>query len=313
MAISKNGTQRSVLSNTTWEKRMEIYQLNSFIAISETGSLTRAAKQNNISQSAMSSQIKALEDELGILLFTRQAKGMTLTPKGRELLKEARTVVQSSRKMKQKARDLQSTISGELNVGINTDPRFLQVSDISKRISREMPHLKISFIETQTFETCNFLLDEKIDVGFHYGRMEDSSIYSVALFFVAICAVLPIGMAKNNEHAGLEKIINLPWVWTRKECPFHAAFKRDLEKRNLELNQAADAVEENIVRELVKSGTGVALMRKDEAAELVREGAAIIWKGFELELPLGIACLEKRKTQSHISGFFEIMKEKYTI
>jgi len=79
---------------------MEIYQINSFIAISKTGNLTKAAKRMNISQSAMSSQIKSLEDDLSIKLFIRQSKGMILTREGEGLLKEAKRVVQASKQMK---------------------------------------------------------------------------------------------------------------------------------------------------------------------------------------------------------------------
>lgn len=290
---------------------MEIYQISSFIAVSETGNLTRAARMLNISPSAMSSQIKALEEELGVSLFARKAKGMFLTKKGKELLKEAKKVVLASKKMKQKAVDLQSKISGELNIGINTDPRFLQLSDITRRIFNIMPGVNLSFIESQTFETFKMLRDEKIDVGFHYGRIDDLSIYSVCLSSVVICVVLPMELAKDNESASFEKIVELPWVWTQHDCPFHVEFKKDLEKRNLQLNRVTDAVEENIVRELVKSGAGAALMRKDEALELVRQGSAIIWKGFKLKIPLGVACLEKRKTEKIISCFLEAIKIKY--
>jgi len=125
--------------------------------------------------------------------------------------------------------------------------------------------------------------------------------------------VLPINMAQGNGDAPLEKIASLPWVWTKYGCPFHVALRKELEKRSLQLNQVTDAVEENIVRELVKAGTGAALMRKDEALDLVRHGEAIIWSGLELEIPLGIACLEKRKTERIISTFFKIIKEKYRI
>lgn len=290
---------------------MEIYQLNSFIAIAETGNLTRAAKMMNISQSAMSSQIKALEEELGILLFTREAKGMFLTCNGEELLKEAKKVVLASEKMRQKSIDLQNRVSGELHIGINTDPGFLEISDITQRVNLTMPGVNLSFIESQTFETCNMLLDDRIDVGFHFGAIESESVWSVELVPVTICVVLPIEMAKENQDASLEQIAALPWVWTKHGCPFHVALKKDLEKRALKLNQVTDAVEENIVKELVKAGTGVALMRKNEALDLVRQGSAAIWKGFELVIPLGIACLEKRKTERIVSTFFKLITEKY--
>ena len=292
---------------------MEIYQLQSFIAVSETGNLTRAAKRMNISQSALSSQIKALEEELGVDLFIRQPKGMQLSKMGKELLFEAETIVRASLKMKQKALDLQTRISGILNIGINTDPRFLQVSDLSRRISERMPEVNLSFIESQTFETGQMLKDERIDVGFHYGRIPEDSIFSLTLSTVTVCVVIPTVMASHMKDADIEIIARLPWVWTRHGCPFHLEFLNRLKDKDLKLNQVTDAVEENIVKELVKSGTGVALMRKDEALELVREETAMIWKGFDMQMPLGISCLEKRKAEKIISGFLDVIKEKYKI
>jgi DNA-binding transcriptional LysR family regulator len=54
---------------------MEIYQLRAFLAVARHGHLTRAAEQMHISQSAVSKQIKALEDELGVVLFARTSSG----------------------------------------------------------------------------------------------------------------------------------------------------------------------------------------------------------------------------------------------
>ena len=72
---------------------MELYQLRSFLAVAELGHLTRAAERLHVSQPALSAQIKALEDELSVVLFERGAAGMTLTAAGRQLLPEAERVV----------------------------------------------------------------------------------------------------------------------------------------------------------------------------------------------------------------------------
>jgi DNA-binding transcriptional LysR family regulator len=65
---------------------MELYQLRSFAAVAELGHLTRASERLHISQPAVSAQIKALEDELGVALFERVSSGMVLTSAGRKLL-----------------------------------------------------------------------------------------------------------------------------------------------------------------------------------------------------------------------------------
>src|SRR6266550_1052227 len=68
---------------------MEIRHLRYFVAIAETGHLTRAAAQLGIQQPPLSQQIKALEDRLGTALFHRHPKGMALTDSGRLFLDEA--------------------------------------------------------------------------------------------------------------------------------------------------------------------------------------------------------------------------------
>lgn len=64
---------------------MELYQLKTFVAIAKEGSLTRAAERVFTSAPAVSAQLKALEDELGVKLFERTPRGMVPTQAGRSL------------------------------------------------------------------------------------------------------------------------------------------------------------------------------------------------------------------------------------
>ena len=85
---------------------MELYQLRSFAAVAELGHLTRAAERLHISQPAVSAQIKALEDELGVTLFERVSSGMVLTSAGRKLLPAAEKVLDAAQALRSRARTI---------------------------------------------------------------------------------------------------------------------------------------------------------------------------------------------------------------
>ena len=71
-------------------RKMELYQLRTFVAVAEARHLTRAAEKLHVSQPAVSAQIKALEDELELTLFDRTSSGMLLTAAGQRLLAACR-------------------------------------------------------------------------------------------------------------------------------------------------------------------------------------------------------------------------------
>src|SRR5687768_6022630 len=101
---------------------MELYQLRTFLTVAEEGNLTRAAEKLFTSQPAVSAQVKALEDELGMRLFERKSKGMQLTQAGKALCEQARRVVNAARDFKHSADGLRGAVSGELVVGLNNRP-----------------------------------------------------------------------------------------------------------------------------------------------------------------------------------------------
>lgn len=97
---------------------MELRQVKYFIKVAESGNFSEAARQLFISQSAISQQIKLLEEELNAQLFVRDHNRVTLTESGEQLYPLAKQVMSDVAECHSRIRDLQGLLCGELNVGL---------------------------------------------------------------------------------------------------------------------------------------------------------------------------------------------------
>src|SRR6187549_857314 len=96
---------------------MEIRQLEAFVAVAETGSFTGAGERVNLTQSTVSQQIKALEEELGDALFLRGGRSVRLTEAGERLMPRARLVLETLAEIAAEFRVYGRSPRGRLRVG----------------------------------------------------------------------------------------------------------------------------------------------------------------------------------------------------
>lgn len=99
---------------------MEIQQLRHFLAVAHLGSIGRAAEVLNLSQPGLSRSIRTLEEVLGLALFERNARGVSLTPHGRQLLTRAEVIVNEHDRALSEARSAGSLRTGDVRLGIHT-------------------------------------------------------------------------------------------------------------------------------------------------------------------------------------------------
>lgn len=287
---------------------MELYQLKSFLAIAREQNLTRAAETLNLSQSALSNQIKLLEEELGIRLFERTSRGMALTDHGQIILTHAREVLETAGQLQQRATALSRGISASVSIGLNTDPTFLKVSAINHRMSLLHSHTNITFQLCQTIDTPQKLKQGQIDLGFFYGQNQDPEIENVIIKHVRTCVVIPNSLNPDTKELDWHVIADLPWVWVDNNFPLFKVLQQTLQDYKTLPNQAVTAVDEQIVRELVAAGQGVAIMREDEARPLVSNGLASIWSRGWGEIPLCLGWLNSRREEKVIKDAKEVVK-----
>ena len=122
---------------------MEIYQLRAFVTVARIGHLTRAAEVLHLTQPAVSGQIKALEEELGIALFDRKPGRIVLTRTGERMLPEAEKVLEAAGALQAQARALQGEVSGTLVIGTVGDPDSLRLGSLLGGLVAALPLLEI--------------------------------------------------------------------------------------------------------------------------------------------------------------------------
>ncbi|WP_297950628.1 LysR family transcriptional regulator [uncultured Lactobacillus sp.] len=121
---------------------MELRVLNYFVATAQELNMTRAAEKLLVSQPALSRQIADLEDELGVKLFNRQPRHLTLTPAGQYLYEQAKEILTLTAKTKS---NLQSSavISGDLTIAAGESFAMQRIMNIVSNIIQDYPTVKI--------------------------------------------------------------------------------------------------------------------------------------------------------------------------
>lgn len=144
---------------------MEFHQLRYFVAAAEDLSITRAAKRLRVSQPALSRQIGALEEELGVALFDRVRKRIHLTDAGRFFLPKARQILCDAETGVQQVRERFGSSRRTIRLGFLTP--FLDdiVTPAIKALRREVPRIDVALFELTPRAQLDRLRDDELDLA----------------------------------------------------------------------------------------------------------------------------------------------------
>lgn len=131
-------------------RTLDLTALRSFLTVAETGGVTRAAVLLNLTQSAVSMQIRRLEDSLGLDLFSRAARRLVITPEGEQLLAYARRLIELNDEAM--ARLTGDAYEGEIRLGVPHDVVYPQIPAVLKRFAALYPRLRVSLVSSFTIE-----------------------------------------------------------------------------------------------------------------------------------------------------------------
>jgi DNA-binding transcriptional LysR family regulator len=146
---------------------MDIRQLRYFLAVADAGHITRAAQVLGLQQPPLSQQIRNLEETLGLALFKRHPKGVTLTDAGRELQAEAQQIVDRMELLSQRMQRHAAGRRGQLSVGFTSSAAAHAFTPSVLRACRsEYPEVELQISENNAAELIEALAQHRLHVGF---------------------------------------------------------------------------------------------------------------------------------------------------
>jgi DNA-binding transcriptional LysR family regulator len=143
-------------------RNLDLTALRSFLTVAERGGVTRAAGFLNLTQSAVSMQIKRLEDSLAIALFDRTGRGLALTPAGDQLLAYARRMIALNDEIQ--SRLGADCCEGEVVLGVPHDLVYPHIPDVLQRFAADFARVKVNLISSFTRELKTQFATGEIDV-----------------------------------------------------------------------------------------------------------------------------------------------------
>ena len=256
---------------------MELYQLKTFIAVATEGSLSRAAEKVFASLPAVSAQIKALEDELGVRLFDRLPKGMRLTEAGDRMLSQAKATIASADQITHVAADIRGELLGRVKLGVLTDSLPLRIGQIMLTLATRHPKISVGLHRDVSARVVRRVRDGEFDGGFTLSVDVPDVVTATPIMSVELVLALPVKCAQTAGALSLAEIGEMAWIDAVSECALHDAAK-DLFRPTGSVPQARYVADsEGALRSMVASGLGAGILRSDEAHDGAANGEMVIW------------------------------------
>lgn len=250
---------------------MQIREIEYFMAVLETGSLTAAASRLFISQPALSQSIKKLENELGVELFFRDNNTLRITAAGEVFAREGMRLLERRDDLIKKVRDAGNVEFGRLRIALT--PLYAQVffSQIYSTFHSLYPTVEVEVFEAQGEEQEQMLLNRSIDLGFFASASTSPSIQCDPVYHERMVLLVPAD-SKINEIGYIDESSGMPFIDLEKVA--NEDFVGFLEKRSSLSHKVQAICEEHgfvprltyrssyspVIRSFVASGFGVGLV-----------------------------------------------------
>lgn len=257
---------------------MEIRRLSYFVRVAEDGSLTKAAGILRIAQSALSRQMRLLEEELGVRVFNRTARGMQLTEEGEYLQSAVSGPLREVELALQNVRSIPHQVEANFAIGMPPGLADRLARPMALALAQAFPKMEFRLIEGPTGGLIDWLNRGMVDFALleetaRNDQIQEHNLASLPL----VLAGPPKGELKPGQAVTFNKAMNLPLILPSHHMGIRGAVNDAVVVSSARPNICFQADAAKLARELAKDGMGYAVLPKYYFRGELSEGSLCAW------------------------------------
>lgn len=289
---------------------MNMNQLETFITISKTMSFRKAGEILNLTQPAVSAQIKSLEDEYQSILIDRN-QPVTLTDSGRVFLDHAMKIVRTVEELKQRLADLENTPQGHIHLGTTTSIAMQTLPRVLSYFQNQFPLIKITIQSMPSSQIMTSVENGNVDLGIAYlfdkNPFLESSVLYYDTFELVVSADHPMA---QHDHATIEDLRHIPLIMLTPDTAGRRFVDALFKKLDIMPQIVMELPSSEEVKRMVELNLGAAIISKLSIANELKQGTLKMIQVNELEIshPVGVVYKSGRYLSSAMQQFLSDLK-----
>lgn len=289
---------------------MNISQLETLLTISKTMSFRKAGELLNLTQPAVSAQIKSLEEEFNTVLIDRN-QPVTLTDSGRLFLTHAEQILQTVEDLKQKLADMSHNPQGHIHLGTTTSIAIQILPRVLSYFQDQYPLIKTTIHSMTSSEIMTAVENGSIDLGIAYLYDKNTALQSSTLYYDTFeLAVSPKHPLAHYKAITIDKLRNTPLIMLSPETAGRRFVNDVFKKHDIVPQIVMELSSSEEVKRMVELNLGAAIISKMSISNELRLGTLHMIKLNELETshPVGVIYKSGRYLSSAMQQFLDDLK-----
>jgi len=289
---------------------MHIETLKVFCDIIESGSVSYAASQNFVTQSAVSQQVRSLEDKYECRLLERARAGVKPTAAGQILYNSSKEIVRRFIELENRLREIGSIVAGSIRVGTVYSVGLHELPPYLSEFLRAFPQVNVHLEYLRSNKIYEDLVEGKIDLGVVAYPAKRSQIVTIAFRHDELVLVVPPedGLAKHNK-VSVNQLAGQRFVGYERDIATRKASDRILRQYGVKPNYTMEFDNIETIKRAVEIGQGIAIVpRSTVELETVRGSLKMIeFTEGPFTRPLAIIYKRGRELSPAVHKFVDVL------